>query len=138
MRMNPPALGQGAAVVSWLMVIAVVVPAMAGSDHQSVQVQAGLAGDPKTAETYLNANMTFIRKTVPEAIRTCATDLSGETVVSFELIVTVAEGGKIETVTGDPETAFTSCVSRAVAKATLTDPPRAPTDVYLEVSITDR
>lgn len=125
-------------VVSWLAVLAVVGPATAGADHRNVQVQAGLAGDPKTAETYLNTNMTFVRKTVPEAIRTCATDLPDEAVVSFDLIVTVGEGGKIGPVTSDPENVFTACVSRAVAKATFTEPPRAPTDVYLEVSITDR
>ncbi len=101
-----------------------------------VIVKAGMEGDAKTAKAYLSANADYVRQTLPEIIRNCGTKSPKDTWVSFDLIFTVGHGGKVLSATNEPSNAFSSCVSEAVKGAKLTEPPRIPMDVYLEVSIT--
>ena len=124
------------AAVALCVGAAVAGPTRAGdTPPRKVTVKAGLAGDAKTSESYLTANAAFVREAMPNAVRACAsTNVNGE-VTSFDLTITVAKGGKIVATATDPRNAFTSCVSKAVEKTVLTEPPKTPTDVYLEVSV---
>jgi hypothetical protein len=99
-----------------------------------ISIEAGIEGDETTAKVYLQANEAFVKKTLPEAVRACATDPK-RPVTPFELIVTVTKGGKIASVTADPMNPFTLCVSKELGSKTLTAPPHDPTDVYVEVTI---
>ena len=108
----------------------------AESGPRKVTIKAGIAaGDAKTAETYLNANSTYLRETLPGIVRKCAAAAFDELVVTFDLTLSVGQGGKITGTTSDPTNAFTSCVSSAASEATFTAPPQVPTAVYLEVLI---
>ena len=102
---------------------------------RKVTVKAGFAGDAKTAETYLSANATYVRETLPGIVRDCAVTAPEDAVVSFDLTLTIGHGGKVVAATSDPSNAFSSCVSAAAKKAVFREPPRIPSDVYLEVSI---
>ncbi len=109
---------------------------LAADPHpRNVRVKAGLAGDEKTARTYMKANLAFVQESMPDAVRKCAATAPTETLASFDLVVTVTKGGKISGIETDPDNAFTSCVSKAIGTATLTEPPNDPTDVYVEVSM---
>jgi len=127
------ARGYGAAVV--LCVAGIVAGPTQASDTapRKVTVKAGLEGDAKTSEAYLTANAIFVREAMPEAVRSCASTIANDQVTTFDLTITVARGGKVVGTTTNPANAFTSCVSKAVKKTVLTEPPRK-TDVFAEIA----
>ncbi len=122
-------------VVVGLAPAATGLPSASEPGPRKVIVKAGLAGDAKTAEAYLGANAAFVRETLPEIVRSCAAKSPADTVVSFDLTLTVGRGGKVLAATSDPSNEFIFCVSSAARKGVFTEPPRAPSDVYLEVTI---
>ncbi len=124
------------AVVVLCLGAAVASPTQASdATPRKVTVKAGMEGDAETTETYLKANETFVREEMPRAVRACASAAEAGDVTSFDLTLTVATDGKIAGTTTNPTNAFTTCVSKAVASSVLTEPPRAPADVYLEITI---
>jgi hypothetical protein len=112
---------------------AACLSAVAASHH--VAVTAGLVGDKDNAEAYMNANQAFVREKLPETIRDCALVDTTHQAASFTLDVTVGQGGTVTAIKPDPSNDFTSCVAEATKKHTFTEPPKVPTEIYVEVKI---
>ena len=72
MTSHPPCRRGFALMVVALMGLAVAIPILARATEpgpRKVTVKAGLAGDATSAETYLEANATYVRETLPEVVR---------------------------------------------------------------------